>query len=388
MLTGPLSPSALPPQLLKSLLTGTAPFLTTLRGTPEAPLLLLGGKPVPLAPGSGLLPGDTVRVHLRMQDGVPRVEVARQDAPAPPASPGPANALTALLARLSEAAGRPLPAALLPPGLPPGDAVRQLVALFSTGPALGTDLTRLAAALKAALPPGHPLLMQISSIMEHIVPLLNTDPAQIVQKLRALHQRRAPESKIAGLSPDALASFALDDLASLIDAAQGDEALLAALRQSGELENFLTAAGGVLERLDGARAQQLHGQAQAYAFLELPLPPESGFRHGALHLFHEGHPEAAAPGTVPAVAVLDVDLSGLGPLWIRLRALGGACQCEIRAVAPEAQRLLDSERDGLAAALHQSGFAEAAVSIGAWDGDRLAETAALLARLRPLDLTA
>ena len=56
-------------------------------------------------------------------------------------------------------------------------------------------------------------------------------------------------------------------------------------------------------------------------------------------------------------------------------------QCSTRQKA-----LLDEHRDELARALEESGFAQANVRTGAWDGDRVGRTGALLGGFRPLDV--
>ncbi len=393
MLTGPPSsisqnspilqnaPATLPPTLLAD----GARLLTTVRGSAETPFLLLGSQRVPIQQGSGLQPGDTVRVTLLLREGTPRFEIAREATSAPPK---PADALGTLLTRLGEMAGKPVPGSLVPPQFPAGDSVRQLVQLFQQHNDVAPGVARLAEQLRVALPSGHPVLAQISSILEHFGSIFASDPAQIAARLKALTQRRAPEASLLAASPAELAALAKSDLASLLVALQGDDALLAALRDSGQLDDFVSATTALLERLDGARAQQLHGQSHGYVYLELPLPSESGFAHAAVHFFHEGTPRPDARAELPAVAVLDLELSGLGPVWISLRAHGGTCTCEMLATTPEAQQLLEAERATFTAALQEAGFQRAEVRAGKWNGDRLAQTADLLGTLRPLDLSA
>lgn len=395
MLTGPL-PSSLQnlasilqnaPATLPAALKGDgAQLLTTVRGNNDSQFLQLGNQRVPLQPGSGLQPGDTVRVTLLLRDGASQFQITRD--PAGAAAPRAEGALAGLLARLGEIAGRQLPEALVPPGVAAGDAVRQLVQLFQQGNAIGPNLARLAQQLRASLPANHPLLAQLGTLMEQFGAIFTADPAQIAARLKSLSQRRAPEASLLKAGPAALAELANADLASLLAALQENEGLLAALRDNGLLDEFLATANALNDRLDGARAQQLHGQNQGYVFLDLPLPPESGFNHAALHFFHEGKPGPGTHTDLPAVAVLDLDLSGLGPLWISLRAHNATCVCDMLAEKSGVPQILESERASLTAALQESGFQRVEIRAGGWNGDRITQTARMLAGFAPLDLSA
>lgn len=375
----------LPPTLTIALLGEGETALTTVRGSAEQPFILVNDSRLPLTE-AGVQPGDLVRVTRLPGGGDPRFSVARE---LPQGAPGAAEALPTILGQLSVLAGRQLPETLLPPGFPANaEAVRQLVSLFQEGDTLAPQLAKLTEALRAAGQTQHPAFQALSALTEQLMSLPLGDPAALAAALKALVQKRAPEARLEGATAEDLDAIAGGDLATLLKQLQSDPDLREALARSGQLDDFLEAARGLLDRLDGARAQQLHGGAQGYVYLDLPLPKEAGFRHAAAHFYSEGQAKGRGREGLPSVAVLDLDLTQLGPLWISIRALGETCRCEILAAAKETAGELEAAAPELGARLREAGYGQVQVQTGAWDGDRLSKTAALLATFRPLDVSA
>lgn len=374
----------LPGTLTVALLTEGATALTTVRGSSEGPFILVNHQRVPLDAGKAA-PGDLVRVTRLPDDTGPRFAIARE---AQPPSPTVADALPQLLSRLSQAAGRPLPETLVPPGFPANaESVRQLVALFQQGNALGPQVERLATLLRAAKL-DQPAAQALTQLLSQLGNLQHASPEQLAAYLKAQVQRRAPEAALINASQDELEALGADDLATAIRRFLADPELQEVLKATPQGKELLAAADSILDALDGARAQQLHGPRNGYAFLELPLPVETGFHHAAVHFYQEGDARASGGEELPSVAVLDLSLTNLGPLWISVRAYAGTCSCNVQAASPDAADALSAATPEIEAGLRAAGYAQATVRVGAWNGDRMESTAALLGRMRPLDLSA
>jgi len=365
------------------------PLFAVVLGTPEAPFLLFAGKRVDLGAESGLRPGQELTATLVRREGGFFLQLD-DAATSPPTTNAPTNAaagglgnVLAQLATLGESADL---AALLPPTPSSDAAVRNLIALFRQADTLGPRLQQLTTLLRSALPANHPMLAVLAAMADDFAGLQSGDPARVAKALRNLADNRAPESRLAGASPAQLAALKDNDLASILQALRDGPESRAALAGAGLLDEFSAAVDDVLARIDGARAQQLHGTTQGYTFLDLPLPQDSGFAHAMVHLYHEGDAQGPDAAQLPTVAVLDLELDQLGPLWLELRALGGTCQCTLLATTPAVRALLDEHRSDLARALEESGFAQASVRTGDWNGDRLGQTGALLGGFRPLDV--
>lgn len=392
------------------------PVFVTVQGTLEAPFILFGGKRVDLGRYPGLEPGKELTATLVQKNGVislslddtptspvgqpatntappsttgsapsptPSMAPPVPSSPTPPPTPPAVGAMGNLMEALSRLGAKTDLARLLPPGAGDDASVRNLVALYRQAESLGPRLQQIQTTLAGVLSPGHPLFAALGAMLDDVAALQSGDTGRAARALRQLAERRGAESALAAGDASALAET---DLPTLLERLRGLPGLRAALEQAGTLEEFLGATEEVLQRLDGARAQHLHGTVQGYVFLELPLPGGSGFQHAALHLFHEGEAQGAAAGAVPTVAVLDLDLEGLGPLWLELRALGGSCRCTVLAAEAGAERLLAAERGAFEAALGVAGFGQSQVHVGRWDGNRIARTGDLLAGFGPLDV--
>lgn len=374
----------LPGTLTVALLTEGATALTTVRGSKEGPFILVNHQRVPLDAGKAT-PGDLVRVTRLPDENGPRFAIARE---AQPPSPTAADALPQLLARLSQAAGRPLPETLVPPGFPANaEPVRQLVALFQQGNALGPKVEHLATLLRTAQL-DHPAAQALTQLLSQLGTLQHASPEQLAAYLKAQVQRRAPEAALLNASQGELDALGTEDLATAIRRFLADPELQELLKQSPQGKEILAAADGILDALEGARAQQLHGPRNGYAFIELPLPAEAGFHHAVVHFYQEGDARAAAGEELPSVAVLDVNLTHLGPLWISVRAYAGVCTCNVLAASPETTQALAAAAPEIEAGLRTAGYAQATVRVDGWSGDRIEATATLLGRMRPLDLSA
>lgn len=371
------------------------PVFITVEGTAEAPFIIFGGKRVDLAANRGLQPGQELSATMVPKGGGFELQLEEAPSPsaAPPASAPPAppqanagsrlGGVLAQLARMGEPADL---AALLPP-MPPSDAaVRNLVTLFRQAESLGPRLQQLTTMLRGVLHEGHPMLAVLVAMSEEFAGLQSGDPARVARALRNFAENRLPEATLGQATATELSALKNQDLATALQTLRDTPALRAALEQAGLLDAFVSGTDEVLQRIDGARGQQLHGTMQGYTFLELPLPADSGFRHAMLHLYHEGNAKGPDAHKLPSVAVLDLNMDNLGPIWLELRGLSGTCQCTLLATLPETRALLDEHRADVAQALEEAGFAKAQVRTGPWDGDRIARTGTLLAGFRPLDV--
>lgn len=120
--------------------------------------------------------------------------------------------------------------------------------------------------------------------------------------------------------------------------------------------------------------------------MELPLQQEAFTRAVQIHIFGEG--KGDAEGERSATVVVDVELTELGPLWIRLHTYGEVCECRVDAVSDSARGALKGASEALRDSLSAQGYSSASVQVGAWDGERLSAVTGLMNQLTTMDVTA
>ncbi|MBX3179272.1 MAG: flagellar hook-length control protein FliK [Candidatus Hydrogenedentes bacterium] len=364
---------------------------------------------IPIPPDSGLREGQRVILTVRAAANGVQIEirpVAPHAAPTATAtsaqataatSPGAAPAATTLSGAIQpvlEALGRtdlaPRIPAVLPPALPATaqaiePVVRALLADRGAAQALGQFQQVL-----AALQPEGVLPPDLAASVTRWLGLDSDRPAAwraLLDQARAEHHAAARIAR-AIASPAARAELAAlrDSAASLAQRLLDDPAFRALATERGQLQNFQEAANRLAEHTRGADLQNLRSLDQPYQFLSLPVRESGGFFRADLHLFGEGGAQGRGRRGQPAQAILDLDTTRLGPLWVALRAAGTHCACHIRAADPGVAAHLAESAPALREALATAGYPDADVTVEAGDGDRIEALIHLLAPYQKLDL--
>ena len=107
------------------------------------------------------------------------------------------------------------------------------------------------------------------------------------------------------------------------------------------------------------------------------MPSESGVEHAQVHFVGDESGPAGARKRIH-IAILDLQLSRLGALWIAVQSAGSECQCVIRAEDAGAREALAGAQGDLQDAIAAAGYTTVRIQTEPWDGDRLAAAAAAL----------
>lgn len=392
--------SGLPPVLLQ--VSGQSPLAALLRPGQSTTTLVqqkdgalflqLAGKQVPLQADAGLVAGQAVTVRAETTAAGLQLFVQPQatgtagQSPASPLANMIANVFKALGAeRLGSAGTR-----LLPPGMPITQArVEQLLTLFARPGSTGQDLNSVLQLLNGAVSAGAFSADRAAELARWLNPQGFGDAKELHERLLRFARQRAPEARLAalladGLSEDGLLEFRAllrQQLLELLD----NDLLMAHLRSRGEAKGFKQSLGRVLDAWQTGDLQNLHAQEQSYVFLEIPAGGEIDYAR--LHLFGERGGQRGR-SDAQLSAVLDISLSQLGALWIRLGLHGKTCQCEIRATDATAVAAIRGESAELCDTLEVLGYVGVCIFVNEWDGDSLRETATMMQGLGPLDVQA
>lgn len=359
-------------------------FLAVVRGDAAKPFLQLPQGRIPLDPAARLPLGQTVRVEILETGASLRLQLSTP--PATGAAPG--NALDALLAEVLRTLGKPelsqQAAGLTPPRLPSLEApLRQLFTVLLAKSGFGEDLRQLGTLLEQAATPAQLPAAWIANLAGLLGPLTSLDAEQLRGLLARMGQARSLEARIAlalqagageGLE-DALAT----DLKALLLQLKDHAPLRAFLNETRQTKTFDGLIERLLERVQGGEHQNLNSLERPYVFLNLPVPPASGFHHAQVHFFGDA-PAARSGRAAYDRVVLDCSTSRLGDLWVELQASGSHCACRFRVADSAVAGLLESTVAELQDALATAGFPDADVRVERWDGDRLRE---LLGLMRP-----
>ncbi len=349
---------------------------------------------IPLPESSGLHAGETVRVRLLDTGNGARIEIT------PATTQAQANVaqsthtsvalLETLAAKLAPEIAQPsVFATVLPKGLPLTESsVRLLLMLFTLQGASGRGLALIGTVLEEALAAGVALPAWAAGLKEMITKLASPEREAMEEAIRRIVQltRNSPEARLAGGME--IDERATGDLRTQLALLKQNDALLEFLIRSGQHQSFEKALDATLERLVGGQLQNLHSPESNYFFLELPFPPDAIISHAQLHFFGEGNGDSTQSNLESSTLVMDLTTSQLGDLWITLRTTSGECDCQIRATSPEAHALLSQDTTTLETALTAAGYDPVRVSIGEWNGDRVAELAGIMRRFSGLDLNA
>jgi hypothetical protein len=418
------------------------PVQTVVQGSAGSPFIQVAGQQIPLD-SVGIVPGMVVSVEMMGKGDEARLRITphiREGAAAtlptdqvrPATAPsavaalqhsaeGPAQAavggrgathqgnvprLTEMVVRVLESLqslDRTAPAVqVVTPGRLPltEQAVRQIVGLFVSRGSLGEDLALVRGMMRQAAADGILSTSRAIEVDRFFSGLMQTTEDGFDSLIERLFGRTATgtESRLAHLAsmadgmtarlPEALA----DDLRAFLSRLASDESLLEHLDGRGQRGAFNKAVGQILDRLSGINLQNLRGLAQTYHFLEIPFAPGAPVQFAQVHFFGEGGPGQHAMADDNATVVLDLSTSRLGDLWVSMTLMPAGearrCMCTFRATSSSAAAVLQEHAPELQAAFNDIGYPGSQVRVTLWDGDRLRETASLMARFAGLDMSA
>ncbi len=149
-------------------------------------------------------------------------------------------------------------------------------------------------------------------------------------------------------------------------------------RRSGRGESWRRALATLADRTNADRLMALHGLASPYRFIELPMASESGWRHAQLHLM--------APNNQVRSLALDIESQPLGSLWFDLTVTSRNGRLVARVVRPQTRAAISAAAGDLHSALARAGFPDVAVSVEAWDGDRIGAAVDLFRAYRSVEV--
>ncbi len=365
----------------------------TVQSTENGLTLLVAGQHVPLPSGAAWLPGQPVTVEVAASQQGLQLQLTPQASPQAASLPPTDSIIAAVLESLGGAINAAASSELLPPELAQSaNGIRALLGQFVQNEGLGGRLQQVAIIVEQAVAAG-----VLSASDAEAFALLSGDqakPSAFLPVLRQLSNAggHALEARIA----TALAAGNLDDIVdSLRTDVRGNLARLRNtpafqewLRSTGQAKSFNTAAERLVERLSGMHLQNLRGIEHPYAFLELPIDPQSGMHRAQIHLFNEGKGRGRSFENKTTLVAFDLSTSHLGDLWITLQILHHRCVCRLRATSQPAVEALSNAADELIEHLDQVGHPGAHVEATLWDGDRLRETAALMRRFSGINVQA
>ncbi|MFP4499702.1 MAG: hypothetical protein ACLFTT_01775 [Candidatus Hydrogenedentota bacterium] len=356
--------------------------------------ITVGGQRIPLTgQAHGLESGQPVTAEVvTQQEGLALRVLPHPPPGAGPDSPALPRAVPEILRNIMAALGHTgrttQVAQTMPPQLPQTDAaLRSLLSLFLNRTALGDDMQQVGTMLSRAAGAG--MVQEAAAAFAALAEALTAaDTGALRNLLQRLSRARSVEARIAaalaaGNVDDAMAELN-GDLRTLLAQLRGNTAFRAWLHGRGQWKGFDEAAQRILQRLDGAALQNLHGLKHPYTFLDLPLPAETGFRRAQVHLLGDGKGKRFDRGR--AVIGMDLSTTHLGDLWVTLDIAPQRCRCLFRAANIETVAAIEAQGAALAEGLEAAGYAHAIVEVTPWDGDRLREAAALLRPLAGLDV--
>lgn len=396
MLTDGIRPAAIALDALQSAsLRAGQQFTAVVQEFEGEVLLQWGANRLPLASAPGLTPGQTVQVEVAA--GKEGLQLLIKPAAAQAAASVTPNDLAKLAVRLLEDFDVILPGALAAQVAPEAvlrnpEAAQQFLSVLFSPSQLGADLQQLAAWVQQAVASG----ALPASVMDDLQTLMGQLNATQSGEFRQTLEKAAGDRGVAARLAQSLESGRLDETLDALHAQlrfqvgqlRGNDALLAYVRGQGQLRRFERMAERILDRLAGGELQQLRGEQQPYVFLELPMPPDSGFARAQIHFFGEGQGKGRRFDKRNMSVALDLSTTGLGDLWVSLRTAGDRCQCHFRAKAAETVAAIAAQTEGLSKALEGAGFISATVTVALWDGNRARELAALSRPARGIDFHA
>lgn len=370
-------------------------FQTVVQGGAGDAFLLLQANRIPLESNT-LTAGQAVRVEVLPGANTLQLRVTPLNPATPPVGT-PGNALEQLvghvLQTLQSEASASDATRLLPAALPAtASAIRQLLAVFVSRGNLASDLHDLAGLLQQASADGALTPQTLASFTALVGQFNAAESQDFKQLLRQLQSGQSLEARLARALEAGNLTTALrgaqEDLRTLLAGLRGNEMVLAYFRGKGVLRRFEQSLQQVTERLTGVDLQNLRGHEQAYAFWELPLPPEAPIRHAQVHLFGEGKNRRSSIDRENATVVLDLSTTKLGDLWITLQFHEHRRLCTFRVTNPAAAAELEANANELIAALEGIGYPNTRVQTITWDGDRLRAAADLMSRFQGVSMDA
>lgn len=353
------------------------------------PALLVGGHRISLPAELPVSPGQWLTVRLVERNGRQTLDIRPGPAPGSQAPPA-AKTLEPILQRVVDALGGAArtdqAVALAPKSVPlRQDDLAAIMRLFINRQQTGHQLGRLVAVLEqaaasAALSP---------NTIAHVRTLARQFRAETAGEfqnaVRAARDTvgRPLEHRLAALIAHGQGRSAApvrQHLVAELMQLRQDPAVRGALEQAGLWREFAETAEGVLERLQGARLQNVRAHEMPYQFIELPMGPETGIEHAQVHFFGD-ESGGGIGGKRAHLVVLDLQMSRLGGLWVAVQSTGTNCHCVMRVESGAAREALDADANHLRDAIKRAGFAAVRVQTEAWDGDRLSAAAALMSRM-------
>ena len=359
--------------------------------------VVVAGVRIPIPDASQLQPGQAVTAELVESPTGPQLRLS--PAQQTPADQTEASELVQFVAGALKSLGSTqsaeLASQLIPVGIPfTEESVQSLLTLFTEPGSVGDDLQMLAALVEQAGAAGGvsaETARQTANLIGRILARQDADWSTALPRW-ADAAGRSIEARLAQLlaaSGDVDVHGALKgDLRTLISQLRNNDALAAYLNVQGKFRAFQDATARILNRLDAAQLQNLHGLDVPYLFVEIPLPQGGPIREGRLHFFGESGASKSGAGVRNASVVLDLSTENLGDLWVTLQWIEGRCNCHFAATSPEIVGTIERAQGDLARQLEGVGYQRATIQVSLWDGDRLRATAQLMRRCTGIDVKA
>lgn len=383
-----------PPTALRGSLRQGQVLQGTVRGEAGNLSLHVAGTRVPLGAATPLTPGLNVRVQVAASETGLQLHITAHQEPgaASPPSASLPTALASILRAFPAIEALPNPEVLLPANMPPTEAaLRQLFTLLAQRDSIARDLHYLISVISQAAQAGavtREYFQDFAALWARFVARNDESFESILQHL-AQQGGDTLEAQMAKL----LASGRIEELLERLRTSlrgqvaqlRGNEALMKYVRGTRQLAAFENALHGLFERLAAGQLQNLRSLEQSYLFLELPFATGAGMGPAQIHFFGDGHAKGRRFDAANARVVIDLATSKLGDLWIALDIVRKHCTCTIRAVEPEIVEALRASGGELRDALAEAGYANARVTVGGWNGNRLEAIAGMVQRFRGFD---
>lgn len=276
----------------------------------------------------------------------------------------------------------------VPPPLNGTPAAAQVQALITQSQSLGAGIAALQAsiaapAVVAAIP------ADIGAALAAVfAPLLRPSSDEFSSVMKRWVQRLATTPEAALAKASGSGGAVPDTPSSVLQLLRNDPALRQVLAERGELRAFDAMADRLLERLNGGHLQQLRSIDQPYWFSEFPFDPESGIERALVHFFADESGSGDEEESRSASVVLDLSLTRMGDVWVKLVILSGQCTCHLSVTDEDVLALVREFEADLVDGLTSTGAQHVSVHADLWDGNRIDRSRTILSAMDGMDVSA
>ena len=219
-------------------------------------------------------------------------------------------------------------------------------------------------------------------------PLLRPNSNEFSAVMKRWVQRLATTPEAALAKASGSGSAAPETPSTVLQLLRNDPGLRQVLAERGELRAFDAMTERVLERLNGGNLQQLRSIDQPYWFSEFPFDPESGIERALVHFFTDESGNGGDEESRSASVVLDLSLTRMGDVWVKLVVLSGQCTCHLSVTQEDALALIREFEAELVDGLTSTGVQHVSVHADLWDGNRIGRSSAILGAMDGMDVSA